>query len=102
MKIGSLYANRTISRKIFGRAAGASVLLSVAFVGGVTFNDLRGVHNMDSLRTMVSLVPQRLSDALVTAAHGQTEAYTPYETYADVLTTLKAGYYGKDIDTRPR
>ena len=83
----------------FGRLAGTTVLLGVAFVGGVTFNDLRGVHNPDSLRTVIGLMPQRLSEALVTAAHGQGEDYTPYQTYADVLTTLKAGYYGKDIDS---
>ena len=85
--------------RFFGRLAGTTALLGVAFAGGITFNDLRGVHNMDTFRTVVSLVPQRLSDVLVTAAHGESDTYTPYQTYADVLTTLKAGYYGKDIDS---
>ena len=85
--------------RYLSRLAGTIALLGLAFVGGVTFNDLRDVHNMDSFRTVVGLMPQRLSDAVVTAAHGQTESYTPYQTYADVLATLKAGYYGKDIDT---
>ena len=85
--------------RTLSRLAGTTVLLGIAFVGGVTFNDLRGVHNADSLRTVIGLMPQRLSEALVTAAHGQGEDYTPYQTYADVLTTLKAGYYGKDIDS---
>ncbi len=81
-----------------GRLAGSSALLAAAFVGGVTFHDLRGVRNADSFRTVIGLVPQRLSEAVMTAAHGQSEDYTPSQTYADVLTTLKAGYYGKDID----
>jgi carboxyl-terminal processing protease len=85
--------------RILGRTAGTAALLGVAFVGGVTFNDLRGVHSVGALATVAELIPQRLSEAVVTAARGQGEAYTPYETYADVLTTLKAGYYGKDIDT---
>ncbi len=85
--------------RILGRMAGTAALLGVAFVGGVTFNDLRQVHNVDTLNTVVSLIPQRLSAVVMTAAHGQSEDYTPYQTYADVLTTLKAGYYGKDIDS---
>lgn len=85
--------------RILGRIIGTATLLGVAFVGGVTFNDLRGVRNMDTLNTVVTLIPQRLSAAVMTAAHGQGEDYTPYQTYADVLTTLKAGYYGKDIDS---
>ena len=36
-------------------------------------------------------MPQRLSGALMTAAHGQGAADTPYDTYADVLATLKGG-----------
>ena len=85
--------------RFFGRAAGTTALLGIAFVGGVSINDLHGVHNLRSLATVVDLVPQRLSEAVLTAAHGQGESYTPYQTYADVLATLKAGYYGKDIDT---
>jgi len=84
--------------QFIGRTAGATALLGIAFAGGVTFNDLRGVHNLSSLTTVVDMVPQRLSEAVLTAAHGQGETYTPYQTYADVLATLKAGYYGKDID----
>ena len=84
--------------RFFGRAAGTTALLGIAFVGGVSINDLHGVHNLRSLATVVDLVPQRLSEAVLTAAHGQGESYTPYQTYADVLATLKAGYYGKDID----
>lgn len=85
--------------RILGRITGTAALLGVAFVGGVTFNDLRQVHNVDTLNTVLTLIPQRLSAAVVTAAHGQSEDYTPYQSYADVLTTLKAGYYGKDIDS---
>jgi carboxyl-terminal processing protease len=84
--------------RFIGRAAGTTALLGVAFVGGVSFNDVRGVHSAESLQTVVGLIPQRVSEALLTAAHGQTDEYTPYQTYADVLTTLKAGYYGKEID----
>ena len=85
--------------RIIGRVAGAGALLGAAFIGGVTFNDLRNVRSMDSLRTVAELVPQQLSSALMTAAHGQGTEETPYDTYADVLATLKAGYYGKDIDS---
>jgi len=84
--------------RFIGRAAGTATLLGIAFVGGVSINDLRGVHDRGSLATVVDLVPQRLSEAVFTAAHGQGETYTPYQTYADVLATLRAGYYGKDID----
>lgn len=85
--------------RFIGRAAGTTALLGVAFVGGVSIKDLHGVHDVRTLATAVDLVPQRLSEAVLTAAHGQGEDYTPYQTYADVLATLKAGYYGKDIDS---
>ena len=85
--------------RFLGRTAGTTALLGVAFVGGVSVHDLRGVHDMSTLATAVDLVPQRLSEAVMTAAHGQGEEYTPYQTYADVLATLKGNYYGKDIDT---
>ncbi len=84
--------------RFIGRSAGTAALLGVAFVGGVSVNDLRGVHDRNSLATVVEMAPQRLSEAVFTAAHGQGETYTPYQTYADVLATLRAGYYGKDID----
>jgi carboxyl-terminal processing protease len=85
--------------RILGNTVGTVALLGVAFVGGVTFNDLRSVHSAEALRTVAELMPQRLSEAVMTAAHGQSEDYTPYQTYADVLATLKAGYYGKPIDS---
>ena len=85
--------------RILGNTIGTAALLGVAFVGGVTFNDLRSVHSAEALRTVAELMPQRLSDAVMTAAHGQSDDYTPYQTYADVLATLKAGYYGKPLDS---
>ncbi|MGI4790557.1 MAG: S41 family peptidase [Janthinobacterium lividum] len=85
--------------RILGRVAGTGVLLGAAFIGGVAFNDLHNVRSMDSLRTVAELVPEQLSSALMTAAHGQVTAETPYDTYADVLATLKGSYYGKDIDS---
>ena len=76
------------------------VLLGVAFAGGVTFNDLRGVHNMDTFRTVVSAWSRSACRRLWSQRRtGRATDYTPYQTYADVLTTLKAGYYGKDIDS---
>ena len=84
--------------RVIGRVTGTAALLGVAFVGGVSINDLRGVHTLGSLTTVVDMVPQRLSEAVLTAAHGQGDTYTPYQAYADVLATLRAGYYGKDID----
>lgn len=86
--------------RILGRTAGTVGLLGVAFIGGITFHDLRRVHNADSLTTVVGMIPQRLSEAVMTAAHGQDGDYSPLQTYADVLTTLKAGYYGKEINSR--
>ena len=85
--------------KFLGRLTGTAALLGIAFIGGVTFNDLHRVKSADSFRTVVEMVPLRLSEAVMTAAHGQSEDYTPAQTYADVLTTLKAGYYGKEIDS---
>ena len=35
--------------RFLGRAAGTTALLGVAFVGGVSINDLRGVHDLGSL-----------------------------------------------------
>jgi len=84
--------------RFIGRTVGTAALLGIAFVGGVSINDLRGVYDRNSLAAAVDMVPQRLSEAVFTAAHGQGETYTPYQTYADVLATLRAGYYGKDID----
>ncbi len=85
--------------RILARTAGTAALLGAAFAGGVTFNDMRGVRDMETFRIAAQLIPARLSGALMTAAHGQADQDTPYETYADVLATLKAGYYGKDIDS---
>ena len=85
--------------RIVGRTAGTVVLLGVAFVGGVSSGDLRTVHSAESFRTVAELMPARLSNVLLTAAHGQAAPDTPYNTYADVLATLQAGYYGKDIDS---
>ena len=84
--------------RFLGRAAGTTALLGVAFVGGVSINDLRGVHNIGSLSAVAGMVPQRLSEAVMTAARGQSEGYTPDQAYADVLATLRGSYYGKDID----
>ncbi|BDI31969.1 peptidase S41 [Capsulimonas corticalis] len=85
-------------QNITGRALGVASLLFVAFAGGVSFRDFHGVRSAQDLRSAVMLVPQRLETAYMTAAQGQTAEYTPYQTYADVLTTLRANYYGKDID----
>ena len=84
--------------QIFGRIVGTAALLGIAFVGGVTFQDLRTLPRDASVPSVLTLVRTDVEAALVTAAHGQTSEYTPYEMYADVLATLKANYYGKDID----
>ena len=85
--------------RILGRTAGAGVLLGAAFIGGVTFSDFRTVHSLNSLRAVAQIIPEQLSSAFLTAAHGQGTQNTPYDTYADVLATLKGSYYGKEIDT---
>lgn len=81
-------------RRIIGQLLGAAVILCLAFVGGVTYHDVRSVHDMGSLRTVLDLLPGRVSSAMVAAAHGDANDYTPYETYADVLKTLQDNYYG--------
>lgn len=85
--------------RYFGRLAGTVGLLSVAFVGGVGFQDFRTVHDFPSLGTALSILPARLSNAVFVAAHGQSSDYSPYQTYADVLKTLQNNYYGvKQVD----
>lgn len=80
--------------RFFGRLAGTGALLGVAFVGGVGFQDLRTVHDLPSLRTVLSVLPARLGNAVFLAAHGQGSDYSPYQTYADVLKTIQENYYG--------
>lgn len=82
------------ARQIIGRIIGTLAILCLAFVGGVVFHDVRSVHDVGSLRTVLSLLPGRVTSAMVTAAHGDANEYTPYETYADVLKTLQDNYYG--------
>ncbi|MEO7715251.1 MAG: S41 family peptidase [Capsulimonas sp.] len=82
-----------------GRALGVASLLFVAFAGGVSFQDFRSVRTADEFVSAAKLLPMRLETAYLTAAQAQTSPYTPYQTYADVLTTLRANYYGKDIDS---
>jgi len=85
-------------KQIVGKSAGAALLVGATFLAGLSWRDVRRIHNFNTLQYAVSSAQWRLVDAWSTAAHGQTQTYSPYETYADVLTTLKAGYYGKEID----
>jgi len=77
----------------------ATLFLGVAFIGGVSFQDFRSVHDAESFRFAVVLIPERVKSAFITAAHGQTEQYSPFELYSDVLETVKSNYYGPDIDS---
>ena len=77
----------------------AALFLFIAFIGGVSLQDFRAVHDGDSFGLAVRLIPERVKTAFITAAEGQTEQYTPYELYSDVLATVKSNYYGPDIDT---
>lgn len=89
-------------KHIFARITGTAVLLVVMFTIGASWRDLRGIHSLSTLRKQVAMVPVDLDLALMTAARGQSDDQTPYETYADVLTTLKDNYYSdsdKDIDS---
>ena len=88
---------------VLSRLLGGAAFLFIAFAGGVVWHDFHGVKDAHSLRDAVHLAPARIASAMLTAAHGQSSDYTPYETYADVLTTLKANYYNpegtvKEID----
>ncbi|MBV9851351.1 MAG: S41 family peptidase [Armatimonadetes bacterium] len=84
--------------QVFGRIVGTAALLGVAFAGGVSYKDLRAMPPGQPLKVMLRRIRTDVASALVTAAHGQAEAYTPYEMYADVLATLRANYFGKAID----
>jgi carboxyl-terminal processing protease len=86
-------------KKIFARIAGSAALLVLAFIAGVSWHDLRGVRSLPALANAVNLIPQRIDMALFTAANAQAGEYTPYQNYADVLSTLKANLYGPDIDS---
>ena len=85
-------------KQIIGRSVGTVAVVAATFTAGVTWHDLRGVHDASSFRQALILAGSHLDDVLVTAAHGQSQDYTPYQTYAEVLTTLRASYYSKDID----
>ncbi len=80
--------------RMIGQAAGTAALLGIVFSGGVMYQDLHSVHDLQSLGTVLSVMPQRLSAAVITAAHGQDGGYSPYDEYADVLKTLQDHYYG--------
>jgi len=74
----------------------------LTFTIGASWHDLRGIHNLQTLRLHIVNIPTDVDMALLTAAHGQSEDQSPYETYADVLTTLKENYYSsndKQIDS---
>lgn len=85
-------------RRIAGRTIGTIALVGATFTLGVSWHDIRRIHDYGSFRNAVSSVGLRMNDAWMVAARGQEQAYTPYDTYADVLTTLKSSYYGKEID----
>jgi len=85
-------------KQIIGRIAGTAAIVGVTFTAGVTWHDLRGIHDVMSFRQALVLARSHMDEVLITAAHGQTQDYTPYQTYAEVLTTLRASYYNKDID----
>jgi len=74
-------------------------LLAVMFSLGVSWHDLRNVHNPRDLKRALQLMPVRLDAAVMRVAHADEADYSPYQIYADVLTTLRENYYGKSIDT---
>lgn len=83
--------------RILGRVVGTAVLLGLAFVGGVAFKDQQTMRG-EPPAVVLYQMQNDLTDALLTAAHGQTNSYTPYEMYADVLATLRANYFGKPVN----
>jgi len=89
-------------KKVLARIVGTTLLLMLTFTIGASWHDLRGIHNLQTLRSHLVMIPTDVDMALMTAAHGQSEDQSPYETYADVLTTLKENYYSpsdKQIDS---
>ncbi len=85
-------------KAIVTRVLGTSLLLLAAFALGTSWHDLRHVRSEAGLRMVLMLMPLRMQEAAITAAHAQDEVDTPCQTYADVLATLRQNYYGKDID----
>ena len=83
--------------RIIGRVVGTLVLLGAAFVGGIAFKNI-GAMQGEPPSVVLYQMQTALASALLTAAHGQSDSYTPYEMYADVLATLRANYYGKPVD----
>ena len=61
--------------QIFGRIVGTAALLGVAFVGGVSFRDLRTLPPGTALPAVLTLMRTDVESALVTAAHGQTTVH---------------------------
>jgi len=61
-----------IGRRLIGRTAGTAALLGVAFVSGVSINDLRSVH-FEFVTTVVGAIPSAGS-----RPHGGTWARATY------------------------
>ena len=85
--------------KAVGRAAGIFAVVAIAFTGGVCAPDFSRVHNLPSLQLAFMLMQGRIQSALLTAAHGDTGLYSPFDAYTDVLGTIQSEYYGKPHST---
>jgi carboxyl-terminal processing protease len=85
--------------QIIKRGIGAAAVLGLAFVGGIGYQDLRAMPLGQSPAAMLNQLGVDMQSDLLTAARGQTDEYSPYEMYADVLETLRTNYYGKPVDT---
>jgi len=56
------------------KTIGVILLLTVVFVGGFSYQDIRtGMRQPATLNTVLSLIPERLSLSLHSAAYGDTD-----------------------------
>lgn len=78
------------------------IALVVAFVGGVSYQDLSsGVRQPSSFFTELSLLPQHIKWSLRSVAFGDEEAdSSPLDVYADTLATVQSDFYGNTSSTR--
>lgn len=88
--------------KIILQTALLFVALVIAFVGGISYQDLAtGVKQPSSFWTELSLLPQHIKWDMRSVAFGDQPAdSSPLDIYADTLATIQSDFYGSTTDTR--
>lgn len=82
------------------QCVGTIVLLISAFVIGLSPNEFRRHKALAQVAVAaIPPAPEQTVPTRIPTGIGNTKKYTPYQMYADVLTTLQSNYYGDRIDT---